>query len=148
VKRCERVVHGDKELVEKVGRNDPCSSGSGKRFQKCWRTHFGPPAPPGDGHGDRPDVRRPLPLQGQQGEDVDFLCHPQQLLDGCLVVSVDRDTGRSTGFGFVEMDGGEQTEAALDALNGQEVNGRALTVNGLLPREERGDSHQQLTPAP
>jgi RNA recognition motif-containing protein len=38
-----------------------------------------------------------------------------------LVVIVDRDTGRSTGFGFVEMDGGEQAEAAMDALNGQEV---------------------------
>jgi hypothetical protein len=93
-------------------------------------------------------VRRPLPLQGQQGEDADLPRHPQQLLDGCLVVIVDRDTGHSKGFGFVEMDGGEQAEAAIDALKGQEVNGRALTVKGVLPRGERGGSRQQPPPAP
>jgi uncharacterized protein YecA (UPF0149 family) len=37
VKRGVRVVHGDKELVEKVGRNDLCPCGSGKRFKKCCR---------------------------------------------------------------------------------------------------------------
>jgi uncharacterized protein YecA (UPF0149 family) len=37
VKRGVRVVHGDKELVEKVGHNDLCPSGSGKRFKKCCR---------------------------------------------------------------------------------------------------------------
>ena len=52
----------------------------------------------------------------------------------------DRDTGRSKGFGFVEMDSGEQAQAAIAALNGQEVNGRALTVNEARPREERGGS--------
>jgi uncharacterized protein YecA (UPF0149 family) len=35
VKRGARIVHGDKELVEKLGRNDPCPCGSGKRFKKC-----------------------------------------------------------------------------------------------------------------
>ena len=35
VKRGERVVHGDKELMEKVGRNDPCPCGSGKKYKKC-----------------------------------------------------------------------------------------------------------------
>ena len=70
------------------------------------------------------------------------------LLDSCLVVIVDRDTGRSKGFGFVEMDGSEQAEATIDALNGPEVNGRALTVNGVLPREERGGSRQLPPPAP
>ena len=70
------------------------------------------------------------------------------LPDGCPVVIVDRDTGRSKGFGFVEMDGIEQAEATIDALNGPEVNGRALTVNGVLPREERGGSRQQPPPAP
>ena len=48
-------------------------------------------------------------------------------------VIMDRDTGRSKGFGFVEMDNGEQAQAAVDALNGQEVNGRALTVNEARP---------------
>ncbi len=45
----------------------------------------------------------------------------------------DRDTGRSKGFGFVEMDNTDQAQAAIDALNGQEVNGRALTVNEARP---------------
>jgi uncharacterized protein YecA (UPF0149 family) len=35
VKRGEQVVHGDKELVEKLGRNDPCPCGSARRFKKC-----------------------------------------------------------------------------------------------------------------
>jgi cold-inducible RNA-binding protein len=52
-------------------------------------------------------------------------------------VIVDRDTGHSKGFGFVEMDSGEQAQAAITALNGREVNGRALTVNEARPREER-----------
>ena len=55
-------------------------------------------------------------------------------------VIMDRDTGRSKGFGFVEMDSAEQAQAAIAALNGQEINGRALTVNEARPREERGGS--------
>jgi cold-inducible RNA-binding protein len=50
----------------------------------------------------------------------------------------DRDTGRSKGFGFVEMASDQEGQAAIQALNGQEVNGRALTVNEARPREERG----------
>src|SRR4051812_47359082 len=50
----------------------------------------------------------------------------------------DRDTGRSKGFGFVEMSDDQEAEAAIAALNGQEHNGRALTVNEARPREERG----------
>ena len=49
----------------------------------------------------------------------------------------DRDTGRSKGFGFVEMSSEEQAEAAIAALNGQQHNGRALTVNEARPKEER-----------
>jgi RNA recognition motif-containing protein len=52
-------------------------------------------------------------------------------------VIMDRDTGRSKGFGFVEMDSGEQAQAAIAALNGHQVDGRALTVNEARPREER-----------
>jgi len=52
---------------------------------------------------------------------------------------MDRDTGRSKGFGFVEMASDEQAQAAITTLNGQDVNGRALTVNEARPREERGD---------
>ena len=49
----------------------------------------------------------------------------------------DRDTGRSKGFGFVEMGTDEEAQAAIAALNGQDHNGRALTVNEARPREER-----------
>jgi RNA recognition motif-containing protein len=50
----------------------------------------------------------------------------------------DRATGRSRGFGFVTMDTPEAAQAAVSALNGQELQGRALTVNVARPREERG----------
>ncbi|MGA3066187.1 MAG: RNA-binding protein [Tepidisphaeraceae bacterium] len=49
----------------------------------------------------------------------------------------DRDTGRSKGFGFVEMSTDAEAQAAIAALNGQENQGRALTVNEARPREER-----------
>jgi cold-inducible RNA-binding protein len=55
-------------------------------------------------------------------------------------VIMDRDTGRSKGFGFVEMDSGEAAQAAITALNGQDINGRALTVNEARPKEERSGS--------
>jgi len=51
-----------------------------------------------------------------------------------------RETGRSKGFGFVEMESGEQAQAAIKAMNGQDINGRALTVNEARPREDRGGS--------
>ena len=50
----------------------------------------------------------------------------------------DRDTGRSRGFGFVEMSSKEEGEAAIAQFNGKEVNGRALNVNEAKPRENRG----------
>ncbi|MFT3786784.1 MAG: RNA-binding protein [Tepidisphaeraceae bacterium] len=50
----------------------------------------------------------------------------------------DRDTGRSKGFGFVEMDTDDAAAAAIAALNGKEMGGRALTVNEARPREEGG----------
>lgn len=49
----------------------------------------------------------------------------------------DRMTGRSKGFGFVEMESDEQADAAIEALNGKEVNGRTLTVNEAKPRVPR-----------
>ena len=52
-------------------------------------------------------------------------------------VIMDRDAGRSKGFGFVEMSTDAEAQAAISALNGQEQNGRALTVNEAKPREER-----------
>ena len=49
----------------------------------------------------------------------------------------DRDTGRSRGFGFVEMASKEEGEAAIQQLNGNDLNGRNLTVNVAKPRESR-----------
>src|SRR5436190_20791740 len=53
-------------------------------------------------------------------------------------VIADRDTGRSKGFGFVEMSTDQEAQKAIEALNGKEFAGRALTVNEARPREERG----------
>ncbi|MFN4243338.1 MAG: RNA recognition motif domain-containing protein [Tepidisphaerales bacterium] len=50
----------------------------------------------------------------------------------------DRDTGRSKGFGFVEMSTESEAQAAVAALNGQQHGGRALTVNEARPKEEGG----------
>ena len=52
-------------------------------------------------------------------------------------VIMDRDTGRSKGFGFVELSSAQEGQAAIQALNDQDVNGRKLTVNEARPREER-----------
>lgn len=52
-------------------------------------------------------------------------------------VIADRDTGRSKGFGFVQMGTDDEAKAAIAAMNGQNVGGRALTVNEAKPREDR-----------
>ena len=52
-------------------------------------------------------------------------------------VIADRDTGRSKGFGFVEMSSDAEAQAAIAALNGQDNGGRALTVNEAKPKEKR-----------
>ena len=52
-------------------------------------------------------------------------------------VITDRMTGRSRGFGFVEIPDGGQAQAAISGMNGTELEGRALTVNEAKPREER-----------
>ncbi len=49
----------------------------------------------------------------------------------------DRETGRSKGFGFVEMNDAASGQAAIDGLNGKEVDGRTLKVNEARPRESR-----------
>ena len=53
-------------------------------------------------------------------------------------VIADRDTGRSKGFGFVEMSNDAEAQAAITGLNEKEHDGRALTVNEARPRENRG----------
>ena len=52
-------------------------------------------------------------------------------------IITDRDTGRSKGFGFVEMPDSAAAKAAIQGLNGKELDGRALTVNEAKPREPR-----------
>ena len=52
-------------------------------------------------------------------------------------IIVDRDSGRSRGFGFVTMNDNEEGNAAIEALNGTDLGGRALKVNEARPREER-----------
>ena len=53
-------------------------------------------------------------------------------------VIVDRDSGRSKGFGFVEMTSEQEAQAAIDSMNGHDIDGRSLTVNEARPREDRG----------
>ena len=53
-------------------------------------------------------------------------------------VIMDRDTGRSKGFGFVEMGSDQEAQAAIAALSGKQVGGRSLTVNEARPKEDRG----------
>ena len=52
-------------------------------------------------------------------------------------VVMDRDTGRSRGFGFVEMPNKSEAEAAIAQLNGKDVGGRALRINEARPREQQ-----------
>lgn len=59
-------------------------------------------------------------------------------------IIIDRDTGRPKGFGFAEFETAEETQRAIDALNGQELNGRALKVNKaqkMRPRTDRKDNY-------
>lgn len=56
-------------------------------------------------------------------------------------VIMDRDTGRSKGFGFVEMNSADEAQAAINGLNDKENNGRRLTVNEARPREDRGSRY-------
>jgi RNA recognition motif-containing protein len=55
-------------------------------------------------------------------------------------VIIDKFSGRSRGFGFVEMSNDQEAQAAIDALNGSPFGNRPLTVNEARPREERGPS--------
>jgi RNA recognition motif-containing protein len=71
--------------------------------------------------------------------DLQNLFSPHGTVQSAQVI-MDRDTNRSKGFAFVEMNNAEEAQAAIKALNGQESNGRALTVNEARPREDRGGS--------
>lgn len=58
-------------------------------------------------------------------------------------IIMDKYSGRSRGFGFVEMSSQEEGEAAIAGLNGQELDGRKLNVNEARPRQERDDRERR-----
>jgi RNA recognition motif-containing protein len=70
------------------------------------------------------------------GTDLEQLFSAHGTVQSAQVIS-DRDTGRSKGFGFVEMGSDAEAQAAIAALNGKEHDGRALTVNEARPKESR-----------
>jgi RNA recognition motif-containing protein len=70
-------------------------------------------------------------------EDLQQLFGQAGTVESASVVE-DRETGRSRGFGFVEMSTKEEGEAAIAQFNGKDVGGRALNVNEAKPREDRG----------
>src|SRR4051794_41916205 len=69
--------------------------------------------------------------------DLEQLFGQYGTVESAQVIS-DRETGRSKGFGFVEMKTDQEAQAAIAALSGKDMNGRALTVNEAKPREDRG----------
>ena len=69
--------------------------------------------------------------------DLEQLCSPHGSVQSAEVIQ-DRDTGRSKGFGFVQMGTDAEAQAAIAALNGQQSDGRALTVNEAKPKEAMG----------
>ncbi len=69
--------------------------------------------------------------------DLESMFSAHGTVQSAEVIS-DRMTGRSKGFGFVEMASDEEAQAAISALNGQDQDGRPLTVNEAKPRENRG----------
>ena len=70
------------------------------------------------------------------GADLQQMFAAHGAVESASIIT-DRDTGRSKGFGFVEMGSDSEAQAAIAALNGQQHDGRALTVNEAKPREDR-----------
>ncbi len=74
-------------------------------------------------------------------QDLRQLFEPYGTVDTIRIMT-DRETGRSRGFGFVEMPDNRAAHSAIDALNGMSLAGRALTVNEAKPREPRREPRQ------
>ena len=70
-------------------------------------------------------------------QDLTKMFEPYGTVQTAQVI-MDRDTGRSKGFGFVEMNSDQEAQAAIAALNGKEIGGRSLVVNEARPRPEGG----------
>jgi len=74
---------------------------------------------------------------GVTDSDLAKMFEPHGTVESAQVI-MDRDTGRSKGFGFVEMKTEQEAQAAIAALHGQDAGGRSLTVNEAKPRTEGG----------
>jgi len=74
---------------------------------------------------------------GMSDSDLQRIFEPHGTVQSAQVI-MDRETGRSKGFGFVEMGSDTEAQAAIAALNGQQVEGRSLTVNEARPKPEGG----------
>src|SRR5271155_1287795 len=74
---------------------------------------------------------------GITDSDLSKMFEPHGTVESAQII-MDRDTGRSKGFGFVEMKSDQEAQAAIAALNGQDSGGRQLTVNEAKPRAEGG----------
>lgn len=68
--------------------------------------------------------------------DLERIFTPHGAVESAEVIS-DRDTGRSKGFGFVQMGSSQEAQSAIDALDGKEQDGRTIKVNEAKPREQR-----------
>jgi cold-inducible RNA-binding protein len=75
------------------------------------------------------------------GEDLEEYFAAAGAVDSANVV-IDRETGRSRGFGFVEMSSEDAANAAIAQFNGQEYDGRNMVVNEARPREDRGGNNR------
>ena len=73
-------------------------------------------------------------------DDIRALLEEKGIAVKEVSVTIDRDTGRSKGFGFAEFESEEDAQKAIDALNGQELNGRAMTVNKARKMKPRRDN--------
>lgn len=74
---------------------------------------------------------------GATESDLRALFETHGSVDRVSIVT-DRDTGRSKGFGFVEMSNDGEGDRAIEALNGRDLDGRNLTINQARPKEDRG----------
>jgi RNA recognition motif-containing protein len=77
-----------------------------------------------------------LPYSMVEDQLIDHFAQAGVVVEASIVN--DRETGRSRGFGFVEMGSSEDAQKAIEMFNGQEMGGRNLVVNEARPREERG----------
>ena len=72
-------------------------------------------------------------------QDLETMFAPSGTVQSTNIIE-DRETGRSRGFGFVEMSTAEEAQNAISALDGKEVDGRNIKVNEAKPREDRGSN--------